>query len=103
MIQRNLFRSYEQYVLGAAAGTPADWVVLRLLCASAQQVLRATLADPRLPDELTVSAHAASEALRAYAPVAGGDWAAAQALAQRVGPVVRRLLDAVAARQPSGA
>jgi hypothetical protein len=103
MIQRKLYQSYEQYVRDAAAGTPADWAVLRLLLANARQVLRATLADPRLPDELTVSAHAASEALRAYAPAAGGDWAAAQALARRVGPVVRRLLDAVAVRQRDGA
>ncbi|MGI4883716.1 MAG: hypothetical protein ACRYFR_02010 [Janthinobacterium lividum] len=77
-----------------------DWAVARLATARAQQVLRRHLVSPRLPNWLTVAAHAASEELRAAAArdwraTTRPDWRTAAAQARRVVPVALRVLAAL--------
>lgn len=69
----------------------AHWAKARYSCTLARQLLRRYLLHPQLPDELMLTAHQASEALRAR-PELAHCWADAQAQAAHVLPVALRVV-----------
>jgi hypothetical protein len=95
MNNRLLLAAYLAHVRRADGSWPSDWTFARLAINQARRVLRQHLTDARLPHSLTIKAYAASEDLRASAPVAT-DWPKTQAQVVRVLPVVQRLLRTLA-------
>ena len=68
-----------------------DWSIARTAWRESQDILKKYQAHSHLPDALTEAAFAASEDLRTPA-ASGPSWPAAQAQAERVLPVVQRVL-----------
>ena len=91
MDERMLMAACLAHIKRADGTLDKDWSVAQIAHRGAREVLQKYQAHAHLPDQLTEQAFAASEDLRAHpAPVA--DWPAAQAQAERVLPVVMRLL-----------
>ena len=92
---------YLAHLKRADGSLSKDWAMARLAWATARDVLKKHVADVRLPEDLTVAAHEALEDVRRNDSIRL-EWAAAQAQAQRVLPVVLRVLTVLAETPSSG-
>ena len=91
MEERMLMAACLAHIKRADGSLEKDWSVAQIAQRGAHDVLRKYQAHAHLPDKLTEDAFAASEDLRTH-PAVGLDWLATQAQAERVLPVVMRLL-----------
>jgi hypothetical protein len=91
MEERLLMAACLAHIKRADGSLEKDWSVAQIAQREAYDVLKKYQVHAHLPDSLTEAAFAASEDLRAR-PATGLDWPATQAQAERVLPVVMRLL-----------
>ncbi len=91
MEERMLMAACLAHIKRADGTLDKDWSIAQIAQRGAREVLRKYQAHAHLPDTLTEAAFAASEDLRAH-PGLSLDWPATQAQAERVLPVVMRLL-----------
>ncbi|MBO2009593.1 hypothetical protein [Hymenobacter negativus] len=91
MEERMLMAACLAHIKRADGTLEKDWSIAQIAQRGAYDVLKKYQAHAHLPDTLTEEAFAASEELRRQ-PAVGLDWPATQAQAERVLPVVMRLL-----------
>jgi hypothetical protein len=91
MEERVLLAACLAHLKRADGSLDKDWSIAHIAWRGAHDLLRKHLAHAQLPDQLTELAFAASEDLRT-GPPSPHDWPATQAQAERVLPVVMRLL-----------
>ena len=91
MEERMLMAACLAHIKRADGSLEKDWSIAQIAQRGAHDVLKKYQAHAHLPDTLTEEAFAASEALRTH-PAVAMDWQATQAQAERVLPMVMRLL-----------
>ena len=91
MEERMLMAACLAHIKRADGSLEKDWSIAQIAQRSTHDVLKNYQAHVHLPDTLTEEAFAASEDLRTH-PAVAMDWQATQAQAERVLPVVMRLL-----------
>jgi hypothetical protein len=91
MEERMLMAACLAHIKRADGSLEKDWSVAQIAQRGAREALKKYQAHPLLPDKLTEEAFAASEDLRTQSDLEH-DWSATQAQAERVLPVVMRLL-----------
>jgi hypothetical protein len=90
--ERVLMAACLAHIKRADGSLDKDWSVAEIAWRGAHDLLKKYLAYAHLPDKLTEDLFEASEDLRTRSSPSGRDWVATQAQAERVLPVVMRLL-----------